>query len=213
MAKVARAHGLLLLCYDNYFASAPKGGYCRDGGFSFFVFLSFFSPYFGRPSAHCASISTETCSFHIAQPNRGEYDCCGQREPCVVKQKHASHHHSNYPYSSFWDFARGISGYTDTCELFGSITEENLEDNSVEKAYVGQLLRFKSRGASIADQNLLHIRIGNINKSSKYHFKNYTEQELDAIGAAGETRIFRNTEKTDSYAQADWIIKVSRIHL
>ena len=36
----------------------------------------------------------------------------------------------------------------------------------------------------------------------------FSEKDLDAIGAAGEpTLIFRNTEKTDSYAQASWIIE------
>jgi hypothetical protein len=92
-------------------------------------------------------------------------------------------------------------------DKFVEIDEKNLDNNENEIAFVSHLLRFKSKGDSVKDKNLLLVKVGTVWKGYKYHFKIYSETDLDAIGAEGNTHIFCNSEKSDSYAKAEWIIE------
>lgn len=70
------------------------------------------------------------------------------------------------------------------------------------------MLRWKSRGVLIKDQNLLVVRVGaSIWPGSSYFFHVFTESDLDEIGKAGNTALFKSSEKSDEYSKADWIIK------
>ncbi len=153
----------------------------------------------------------DTCAFHLSsQRERSGWSCCGTNTAgCVTGKKHSTTHHCEFPYGSFFAYAWGILNYTDTTESFGSIELQDLDTHTTEIASVGHLLRYVSRGDYIGPKNLLLLRVGSVSKSSPYFFKVFSEADLDAAAAAlkpGSALIFRNTPKTDQYAQASWIV-------
>lgn len=143
-----------------------------------------------------------TCSFHLSnEVNRsGQHSCCGKSAGCVLDKPHSTVHHCKFPYAAFLPYARGITGYTDTTDEFATCQLTNLEDNATEIAFVGQLLRYVSRGSLVKDQNLLLVRVGTIWPSNPYFFQVFSEADLDAVGRKNEALIFRTTPKTDQYA-------------
>lgn len=125
-----------------------------------------------------------------------------------IRGRHRPDHHCEYPYAAFFARFQGFNNYVDTKSEFLTLDVTDPESNDHSTVSVGHLLRWKSRGPLFADQNLLYVRVGRIWKGFKYHFHAYTEAELDAAGR-GETGplIFCNSDTSDEYAKASWIIE------
>lgn len=149
------------------------------------------------------------CAYHTGSYDswKRRYSCCGQAEPCQ-RGKHRDQHHCEYPYERFFKRSAAILNYVDTRDIWCSIEEHDLDGGKTQKVSVGQLLRWKSKGQYIKDQNLLVIRVGaSVWPGSPYFFHVFSESDLDEIGKKGDTTIFKSSEKSDEYSQATWIIK------
>jgi hypothetical protein len=154
-----------------------------------------------------------SCSFH-----RGEYSswtksypCCGTAHPCQF-DAHRAKHHCDYPYGSFFPRVNAITGYVDTVDSWTSVEDTNLETNEVQKASVGLLIRWVSRGARI-DENTLLISIGKIWYNTPYYFNTFTAKELEnitkSVRLSRRTMIYRTSPNKNEYAMAEWILSVS----
>ena len=155
----------------------------------------------------------KACSFH-----RSEYDswskhfpCCSTSHPCQFNA-HRAKHHCDYPYGNFFPRARGVTGYVDTNEEWASVEDTNLETDEDQKASVGQLLRWKSRGALVEDNTLLII-VGRVWYKYPYYFNTFTAKELEditkSVRLSRRTLIFRTSQDENEYALAEWILSVS----
>ncbi|KAF4601724.1 hypothetical protein EYR40_004923 [Pleurotus pulmonarius] len=149
-----------------------------------------------------------SCSFHRADPWNRNYPCCGSQHPCTFKS-HRANHHCEYAYNNFFKRAWGIINYTDTCDNFAQVEDTNLETNEKQKAYVGQLLRWASRGERVQDPTLL-IRVGSISWKEKYFFHTFTAKELlslsEVINITHQCTIFRTSSSEKEYAMAEWLL-------
>ncbi|KDR82062.1 hypothetical protein GALMADRAFT_135439 [Galerina marginata CBS 339.88] len=153
------------------------------------------------------------CSYH-----RGEYDswrknypCCSTPNPCQFGA-HRAKHHSDYPYGNFFPRARAITGYVDTNTVWASVEDTNLESDEVQKASVGQLHRWVSRGAPVEENTLLVI-VGRVWYTNPYYFNTFTAKELEDIAKSvrlsRRTLIFRTSTDDNEYALAEWILSIS----
>ena len=148
------------------------------------------------------------CGFHLsASSNRGVAMCCSEREPCR-RGVHRSEHHCEYPYARFFERAQKIFGYCDTHEEWASVSLSDPETGVEETACVGQLLRWSTGGAYIADENLMYVKVGLVSHTQRYFFKVYSQQDLDKIGASSSPSasplIFKTSERASQYASASW---------
>lgn len=154
-----------------------------------------------------------SCSFH-----RGEYSswtksypCCGTAHPCQF-DAHRAKHHCDYPYGSFFPRVAAIMGYVDTVDTWTSVDDTNLESNEDQKASIGLLIRWVSRGARI-DENTLLISVGKIWYNSPYYFNTFTSKELEnitkSVRLSRRTMIYRTSSNKNEYAMAEWILSVS----
>ena len=164
----------------------------------------------------------QSCSYHRAEYSSWNkiYPCCGEKyKPCQY-QSHRAAHHCDYPYGLFFTYTRRILGYVDTVESWVSVEDTNLEDNAVQKASAGRLLRWASRAAFINEPTII-ITVGTIWHDQPYYFHTFTAEDLesvaDAIRLTGKTVIYRTSSKTSEFAMAEWIVsatnKVSGIRL
>ena len=155
----------------------------------------------------------KACSFH-----RGEYSswtksfpCCGTAHPCQFNA-HRAKHHCDYPYGSFFPRTYAITGYVDTVDSWTVVEDTNLETDDVQKASIGLLLRWVSRGARI-DENTLLISVGRIWYNTPYYFNTFTAKELEditkSVRLSRRTMIFRTSPNENEYAMAEWILSVS----
>ena len=155
----------------------------------------------------------KACSFH-----RGEYSswtqsypCCGTAHPCEFNA-HRSKHHCDYPYGLFFPRAYAITGYVDTVDSWTAVEDTNLETDEVQKASIGLLLRWVSRGARI-DENTLLISVGSVWYNSPYYFNTFTAKELGditkSVRLSRRTMIYRTSPNENEYAMAEWILSVS----
>ena len=153
------------------------------------------------------------CSFH-----RGEfsswtksYPCCGTAHPCQF-DAHRAKHHCDYPYGSFFPRVYAITGYVDTVDSWTSVEDTNLETNEVQKASIGLLIRWVSRGARI-DENTLLICVGKVWYKTPYYFNTFTAKELEditkSVRLSRRTMIFRTSPNKNEYAMAEWILSIS----
>ena len=154
-----------------------------------------------------------SCSFH-----RGEYSswtksypCCGTAHPCQF-DAHRAKHHCDYPYGSFFPRVAAIMGYVDTVDTWTSVEDTNLETNEDQRASIGLLIRWVSRGARI-DENTLLISVGKVWYNSPYYFNTFTAKELEnitkSVRLSRRTMIFRTSPNKNEYAMAEWILSVS----
>ncbi|PPQ63111.1 hypothetical protein CVT24_005822 [Panaeolus cyanescens] len=154
-----------------------------------------------------------SCSFH-----RADYDswsrsfpCCSTNHPCQF-QAHRAKHHCDYPYANFFPRARNVTGYTDTNEEWASVEDTNLETDESQKAFIGQLYRWKTRGARL-EENTLLITVGRVWYKYPYYFNTFTAKELEDISksvrVSRRTLIFRTTKEPEEFAMAEWILSVS----
>ncbi|TFK24662.1 hypothetical protein FA15DRAFT_619096 [Coprinopsis marcescibilis] len=156
----------------------------------------------------------KACSFH-----RGEfsswsksYPCCDTKHPCQYGY-HREKHHCDYPYGTFFPRVWKVKNYTDTTDEWASIEDTDLEDeDKVQKASVGQLLRWVSRGARLEEPTII-ISVGRVSFQNKYYFQTFTVSELENIAKSvrysRRTLIFRTSPSEDEYALAEWLLAVS----
>ncbi|KAF9038511.1 hypothetical protein BJ165DRAFT_394010 [Panaeolus papilionaceus] len=154
-----------------------------------------------------------SCSFHRADYDSWSksYPCCSTKHPCQF-QSHRAKHHCDYPYGNFFPRARNITGYTDTNEEWASVEDTNLETDEVQKAFIGQLYRWKTRGARL-EENALLITVGRVWYKYPYYFNTFTAKELEDISksvrVSRRTLIFRTVRDPEEFAMAEWILSVS----
>ncbi|KAF8957276.1 hypothetical protein BDZ97DRAFT_1707181 [Flammula alnicola] len=155
----------------------------------------------------------KACSFH-----RGEYDswskhypCCSTAHPCEFGP-HRAKHHCDYPYGTFFPRARGVTNYVDTTEQWAAVEDTNLENNEVQKASVGRLLSWVSRGARL-EENTLLIVVGRVWCKDPYYFNTFTANEMEeitkSVRLSRRTLIFRTSPNENEYALAEWILSIS----
>lgn len=174
-----------------------------------------------KTCVQCGGIFTDAenkdgeCGFHTSSYNswNRRRGCCAEASPCVRKP-HRAKHHCDYPYEAFFARSSGILGYTDTVDEWGALKETNAETNEDEQATVGQLLRWKSRGGYLGDEQLLLVRVGTVWPGSKYFFHVFDPIELDEVGkrhADGLIDIFRTDPASTQYARAQWRIEAQLV--
>ncbi|TFK24663.1 hypothetical protein FA15DRAFT_694323 [Coprinopsis marcescibilis] len=160
----------------------------------------------------------KACSFHRAELNSGvpkTYPCCDMKLPCQYGY-HREKHHCDYPYGPF--FARfEMLQSKDIVDKWASIQDTDLEvgrkvKSEVQKASVGQLLRWVTGGARLEEPTIL-ISVGQVTFQSKYYFQTFTVPELENIAKSvrysRRTLIFRNSPNDDQYSMAEWLLAVS----
>lgn len=166
---------------------------------------------FTRSSNHA-----KACSYHRADYNSWSrnYPCCDTQHPCQYSF-HREKHHCDYPYGTFFLRAQKINNYVDTVDEWASVKDTSLdEDEKVEKASVGQLLRWVSRGERIQEPTIL-ISVGTIWWNTPYYFNTFTLSDLQNISKSvrhsRRTLIFRTApdETAESYASAEWLLSIS----
>ncbi|KAF9380314.1 hypothetical protein CPB97_008420 [Podila verticillata] len=150
----------------------------------------------------------EACNFHKAMELSGGFSCCGNRAPCTYGS-HRSSHHCDYPYTTFYEYACGIIGYTDTIEEWASVNDTDLLTNTTQKASVGKLLRWRSRHEQVS-KPLMVIHVGRITFETPYFFHVFDAEALktanEAVRWTGKTTIFRTRDGDDEYAMAEWTL-------
>jgi hypothetical protein len=157
------------------------------------------------------SMNTPTaCSFHRAEYSswNKSYPCCSTAHPCQF-QSHRAVHHCDYPYGSFFPRARNILQYVDTVEEWASVEDTNLENDKVQKASVGRLLRWVSQGARLEASTIL-ITVGSVWYTEPYFFDAFTSSDLEVAmnlyGLTRKTLIFRTSPSIEQYAMAEWVV-------
>jgi hypothetical protein len=155
----------------------------------------------------------KACSFHRAEYDSwsNHFPCCSTAHPCQF-QPHRAKHHCDYPYGAFFPRARAVMGYVDTNEEWAAVEDTNMESDEVQKASVGQLLRWVSRGAGV-EENTLLITVGRIWFKYPHYFNTFTAKELEditkSVRLSRRTLIFRTSPNEDEYALAEWILSIS----
>jgi len=179
----------------------------------------------------------KSCSYHLAPYDSWSksYACCNTPHPCS-SNPHRSQHHCDYPYGTFFPFARGITGYTDTTDEWASTSDVNLESDDEKSVFVGELVRWVSRGARVNEKRVLVV-VGRVWWNQDYYFNSFTAKELleieKSVRVSKRTLIFRTappepapppssvsspvptTRRTSTkddqgdYAQAEWILSIS----
>ncbi len=155
----------------------------------------------------------KACSFHQAEYDSWikQYSCCSTNQPCQFNA-HRSKHHCDYPYGNFFPRARAVTGYVDTHEEWAAVEDTNLETDAVQKASVGQLWLWVSRGARVQENTLLII-VGRVWYTYPYYFNTFTAKELEDISKSvrlsKRTLIFRTDKDDNEFAMAEWILSVS----
>ncbi|PPQ71024.1 hypothetical protein CVT26_011489 [Gymnopilus dilepis] len=153
------------------------------------------------------------CSFHRSEYDswRKHYPCCSTAHPCQ-HGAHRAKHHCDYPYGNFFARAWGITNYVDTKTEWASVEDTNLETNDDQKAYVGQLLRWKSKGDRLEENTILVI-VGRVWYRTPYYFNTFTAKELEditkSVRLSRRTLIYRTSPNENEYAMAEWILSVS----
>ena len=150
----------------------------------------------------------KSCNFHKAAYLDRQYPCCGSEHPCHFGYHHDKHH-SAYPYGRFFVYAQKINGYIDTVDEWVTIEDKSLVGNETQKAYVGKLLRWVSRGSLIEEPTII-ISVGTIWHTEKYYFNTFTPADLEAASdvarVTGHGMIFRTSSSHDEYAMAEWVL-------
>ncbi|KAI1316508.1 hypothetical protein EDD11_009921 [Mortierella claussenii] len=150
----------------------------------------------------------EACSFHTSSEQNGSFSCCGKKSPCTFSN-HRMVHHCEYPYTKFYGYAYGITGYTDTTDLWAEVEEKDMLTGEVQKALVSKLIRWRSRHERIVKPTMV-IHIGRINFDSPYYFQALDSAELKAINRTvretGKSLIFRTSKDDKEYAMAEWTL-------
>lgn len=155
----------------------------------------------------------KACSFHQAEYDSWsrQYPCCSTDHPCQFST-HRSKHHCDYPYGNFFPRARAVTGYVDTQEEWAAVEDINLESDAVQKASVGELLRWVSRGARVQEKTLLII-VGRVWYTYPYYFNTFTAKDLvdisKSVKLSKRTLIFRTDKDDNEFALAEWILSVS----
>ncbi|RXW11459.1 hypothetical protein EST38_g14396 [Candolleomyces aberdarensis] len=165
---------------------------------------------FTRSSNH-----PKACSYHKAPYDSWSksYGCCDTPHPCQCSS-HREKHHCDYPYGTFFPRVWAINNYVDTTDDWASVTDTSLEEEggTTEKASVGQLLRWKSRGERLKSPTIL-ISVGTVRWAERYYFNTFTLEDLQNISKSvrhsKRTLIFRTSPSEDAYASAEWILAVS----
>ena len=155
----------------------------------------------------------KACSFHQAEYDswNKQYPCCSTSHPCQFGT-HRSKHHCDYPYGAFFPRGRAVTNYVDTQDEWAAVEDTNLETDAVQKASVGQLLRWVSRGASIKENTLIII-VGRVWYTYPYYFNTFTAKELEDISISVKiskrTLIFRTDKEDSEFAMAEWVLSIS----
>ena len=155
----------------------------------------------------------KACSFHQAEYDSWsrQYPCCSTDHTCQFNT-HRSKHHCDYPYGNFFPRARAVTGYVDTQDEWAAVEDTNLESDAVQKASVGELLRWVSRGARVQEHTLLII-VGRVWYTYPYYFNTFTAKELvdisKSVKLSKRTLIFRTDKDDNEFAMAEWILSVS----
>jgi len=155
----------------------------------------------------------KACSFHQAEYDSWgkQYPCCSTNHPCQFGT-HRSKHHCDYAYGAFFPRARAVTSYVDTQDEWASVEDTNLETDAVQKASVGQLLRWVSRGASLKENTLLVI-VGRVWHTYPYYFNTFTAKDLEDIAISVKiskrTLIFRTDKGVEEFAMAEWVLSIS----
>jgi hypothetical protein len=108
---------------------------------------------------------------------------------------------------------RAIFGYTDTVDWWGEAEASDLESGKEQRAGVGQLLRWKSRGAYIGESTpLLLVRVGTVWPQNTFYCKTFDAVALDAVGSAAPidatvVPVFRTTPESTAYAAFAWLLE------
>ncbi|KAF6764157.1 hypothetical protein DFP72DRAFT_986319 [Ephemerocybe angulata] len=137
-----------------------------------------------------------------------DYPCCGTHHPSSYSS-HLEKHHCDYPYGTFFPRARNINNYVGTQEKWAATSDTSLdEDEKVEKASVGKLLRW------VQEPTIL-ISVGTTWWKGRYYFNTFNLPDLQNISKSvrhsRRTLIYRTdpSETADSYASAEWLLSVS----
>ncbi|KAE9402486.1 hypothetical protein BT96DRAFT_937140 [Gymnopus androsaceus JB14] len=152
----------------------------------------------------------KSCSFHRAEYDSWtkNYACCSTKNPCQAGS-HRSEHHSDYPYGNFFPFARGITNYVDTTEVWAEVEDTNLETSKKVQASVARLLRWKSRGGA-PDVPTILVRVGTPSISEPYLFKFFNTKDLEVLSKVvditHQTLIYRQSRANEEYAMAEWVL-------
>ena len=155
-----------------------------------------------------SSNGPKSCNFHKAAYSSWNKlnPCCGIGHPCQFGYHHDKHH-STYPYGNFFDYAEKINNYVDTVDEWAMVEDKSLVVNETQKASVGKLLRWVSRGSLIEEPTIL-ISVGTIWHTEKYYFNTFTAADLEAASnvarVTGHGMIFRTSASHDEYAMAEW---------
>ncbi|KAG0052826.1 hypothetical protein BGZ83_002088 [Gryganskiella cystojenkinii] len=150
----------------------------------------------------------QACSFHKSTEVDGSFSCCGNRAGCTFSN-HRSVHHCEYPYSSFFKYAYGIVGYSDTTDDWIELKEHDLITNEYQKASVSKLLRWRSYIERIP-KNMIVIHVGSINFDTPYYFQTFDAEALQAVNekvkSSGKSVIFRTEESEEQFSMAEWTL-------
>lgn len=148
------------------------------------------------------------CSFHKSPEAKGTFTCCGQKSPCAFSN-HRSVHHCEYPYASFFDYARGIICYGNTVDKWAEILETDMATNIDQYASIGKLVRWSNLHERIT-QPMMVIHIGHIKVGSSYFFQVLDVDKIKSVNAivrqTGKTLIFRSVQDESEYSMAEWTL-------
>jgi hypothetical protein len=146
------------------------------------------------------------CSFHRGEYSswNNSYPCCSTPHPCQY-QSHRSAHHCEYPYGSFFERARGILNYVDTVDSWAEVEDTDLMNDHTQKASVGQLLRWVSRGQRLEEPTIL-IKVGTVWFTEPYFFDTFTANQLKQAVNSNKTLIFRTSPSDSEFAMAEWVL-------
>ncbi|KAG2173668.1 hypothetical protein INT43_005088 [Umbelopsis isabellina] len=150
-----------------------------------------------------------SCTFH-----RGAYDswnkswpCCGEAHPCQ-RGYHRPHHHSEYPYSQFFDYARNIINYVDTVDEWAEVKDTDLETGSKQSARVCRLWKWKTGGSRI-DKLMILIHIGTVWWNEPYYFHAFSHQDIQKLNLEPGTTmdkalIYHSSDNENQFSKAEW---------
>lgn len=153
-----------------------------------------------------------SCSFHRAEYSswNKSYPCCSTSHPCQF-HSHRAVHHCDYPYGAFFPRSRNILNYVDTVENWASVHDTNLQSDNIQKASIGRLLRWVSRGQRLDEPTIL-ITVGTVWYSEPYFFDVFTSTDLEVaaniVGLTRNTTIFRTSPSEDEFALAEWVVSL-----
>ncbi|KAG0348301.1 hypothetical protein BG004_005436 [Podila humilis] len=150
----------------------------------------------------------EACSFHKAMELNGGYSCCGNNAPCTFG-RHRSAHHCDYPYSTFFNYAYGILGYTDTTKKWATVTDTDLLLGTTQNATVSKLCRWRTYH-DVVSKPMMVIHVGRVTFETPYFFHIFDVETLkaanEAVCSTGKTTIFKTKDSEDEYSMAEWTL-------